>query len=152
MSGSSPQSLCHRLISPDRPLGVSRQTIASDLAAIREEWLASAPGDLGKLKALQHQRLDVALNGIWENVAKGHLGSIDRFIKIEERRAKLLGLDEPFALAMDATVGHDTGWGMSQESADLLAAMFGVPPETLEDDVMTQTPSGFDRAEDDPSE
>ena len=77
----------------------------------------------------------------------------DQLRQGRRRRAKLLGLDEPFALAMDATVGHGTGWGMSQESVDLLAAMFGVPPRILDDDViMAETPSGFDRAEDDPSE
>ena len=129
-------------------LDVSRRTIASDLAAIREEWVESAREDIGKLKGLQNRRLDVALRSIWGEVLKGDLRAINGFIKIEDRRAKLLGLDAPVGVTMSAQVDHGTGQGMSQESIDLLNQMFGVPPGTsLDDIVVAETPSGFEGAD-----
>jgi len=44
---------------------------------------------------LEVVRLDAALSGIWNDVLNGHLGAIDRFLKISSRRADLLGLDAP---------------------------------------------------------
>lgn len=40
-------------------------------------------------------RLDAMLLAIASQVRSGHLGAIDRALKIMERRAKLLGLDAP---------------------------------------------------------
>jgi hypothetical protein len=47
------------------------------------------------VRALALARLDDMLLAIWPLARKGHLGAVDRVLKIEERRAKLLGLDAP---------------------------------------------------------
>lgn len=45
------------------------------------------------LRRLELSRLDEALRAIWPKVKKGDLFAIDRYLKISERRAKLVGLD-----------------------------------------------------------
>ena len=44
---------------------------------------------------LEVQRLDAMLTTLWPQVAKGHLGAVDRVLRVMDRRAKLLGLDAP---------------------------------------------------------
>ena len=41
------------------------------------------------------RRIDTAINAIWTDVQKGQLGAIDRLLKLMERRAKMLGYDQP---------------------------------------------------------
>lgn len=48
-----------------------------------------------ELRAVELQTLDIAQRGLSRNIAQGHLGSIDRLIKLMDHRAKLLGLYEP---------------------------------------------------------
>lgn len=60
-------------------------------------------GDALELKAEEISRLDGMLQGIWQEARKGNYGSIDRVLKIMERRARMLGLDAP----VRASVGGD---------------------------------------------
>lgn len=52
-----------------------------------------------ELRTEEVSRLDGMLSGLWPDARKGHLGAVDRVIKIMERRAKLLGLDAPTKMA-----------------------------------------------------
>jgi hypothetical protein len=45
------------------------------------------------VRMVELTRLDQMIKALWPAAEKGNLGSIDRVIKIMERRAKLLGLD-----------------------------------------------------------
>lgn len=76
-----------------------------------------------ELRALELARLDSALQAIWSNVEAGHLGAIDRLIRISERRARLLGLDAPSRIAPTDPTGANeyNGGGLSA----LLAAVDG---------------------------
>lgn len=47
------------------------------------------------LREIECRRLDDMLFAIWTHVRSGHLGAIDKALKIMERRARLLGLDSP---------------------------------------------------------
>lgn len=51
-------------------------------------------------------RLLAAQNSLWGAVRKGHLGAIDRLLKIMDRRARYLGLDSPIKQQL---VGPDGG-------------------------------------------
>ena len=44
---------------------------------------------------IEKERLDTMTAALWGNVLSGHLGAIDRVLRIMDRRAKLLGLDSP---------------------------------------------------------
>lgn len=48
-----------------------------------------------ELRALESERLDALLAGIWEQATHGDLDCLDRALKIMARRAALLGLDAP---------------------------------------------------------
>lgn len=48
-----------------------------------------------ELRAQQVSRLDGMLDKLYPKAAKGDVQAIDRVVKIEERRAKLFGLDAP---------------------------------------------------------
>lgn len=48
-----------------------------------------------EVRALELARLDAMLLAIWPQVKQGHLGAIDRALRISQRRAALLGLDAP---------------------------------------------------------
>lgn len=67
--------------------GAYRAVRAAMRAAIRE------PAE--ELIALELARLDDLLAGLWEEARAGHVGKVDRVLRIMERRAALLGLDEP---------------------------------------------------------
>jgi hypothetical protein len=51
--------------------------------------------DIDAIRTLETERLDIAQSAIWGNVLKGDNPSIANLLRIMERRAKLLGLDQP---------------------------------------------------------
>ena len=54
-----------------------------------------------ELRQLELERLDALMLGVWKQAKDGHLGAIDRVLKIQERRAKLLGLDAPSKVSIE---------------------------------------------------
>jgi hypothetical protein len=44
---------------------------------------------------MEVERLDAVLMAIWAQVKQGNLSAVDRYIKVAQRRAELLGLDAP---------------------------------------------------------
>jgi len=76
-------------------LGVSKGTVSKDLTKALGELLANNVEGAEEVRALELERLDVALAAIWPKVKKGLLGAVDRLVSIQARRAKLLGLDAP---------------------------------------------------------
>lgn len=58
--------------------------------------LASIPAEQAEsLRSMENQRLDRMQKAIWNQVRQGHLGAIDRAVRISERRSRLNGLDAP---------------------------------------------------------
>jgi DNA-binding CsgD family transcriptional regulator len=80
-------------------IGVRIGTTESSACRIVKRVLARtrelADADAESLRALEAERLDAVLLAVWPQAQKGHLGAVDRVLKIAERRAKLLGLDAP---------------------------------------------------------
>lgn len=77
-----------------KALDVSIGTVARDaqimLARMRKEQVQT----IGEAALIDLRRIDVAINAIYDDVKKGKLLSIDRLLKLLERRAKMLGYDE----------------------------------------------------------
>lgn len=71
-------------------LGISTQSVGvlvrGALALIENEHAAD-------VRKLERERLDVALRGIWPRVKEGNPRAVTSLIQIQERRAKLEGLD-----------------------------------------------------------
>jgi len=76
-------------------VGVSHETVAKDLAAVLKELNKASLSSADELREMELARLDMAALAIQKSVSAGHLGAIDRWLRIMERRAKLLGLDKP---------------------------------------------------------
>ncbi|MFJ3219693.1 hypothetical protein ACIPLC_27730 [Kitasatospora sp. NPDC086801] len=69
--------------------------------------LAAAQADIEELRALEGARLDrLYLVAYRRAVRDGELQAIDRALRIMERRARLLGLDQPVRTEI---TGHDGG-------------------------------------------
>lgn len=56
-----------------------------------------------EVRDMEVARLDAALFAIWSQVKSGNHGAIDRFIKIQDRRAAYLGLDAPKESALNVS-------------------------------------------------
>jgi hypothetical protein len=63
-----------------------------------------------QVRALQLDRLDVWLAGLWSRTARGDEKAITTALKIEERRAKLLGTDAPVEQRIKLTVLGQINW------------------------------------------
>src|SRR6266542_4370638 len=85
-----------------RRAGVDYRTIASQLgyanpgnayrAVSRALLRTLRESGVEELRALELARLDAMLMGVWQSARSGHLGAIDAVLKIQQRRARLLGL------------------------------------------------------------
>ena len=84
--------------------GVDYQTIADRVgynsrqaahAAVKSALVETLRPPSDELRQMQLTRLDEMIKYLWSQVSKGNYNAVDRIIKIEERRAKLLGLDAP---------------------------------------------------------
>lgn len=59
-----------------------------------------------ELRAIEVERLDQLLLGLWPKAIKGDTWSVDRVLKIMERRSALLGLDAPVKRELTANIDH----------------------------------------------
>jgi len=70
-------------------------TAYKDVMRCLDEIAEKTHEEADHLRTLELTRLDTMLKGIWNRVIKGDTPSIDRALKISERRARLLGIDAP---------------------------------------------------------
>ena len=88
-------------------LGISQSEVSRMLIRAREEAnLASAKNALEERKECIG-RLDRMLTAVWDKVRQGNERAIDTALRIEERRAKLNGLDAVQKSALDLTSGGE---------------------------------------------
>lgn len=82
-----------------KTLGVSKsaafKAVNTALQALRDEIKEQA----GLLQSQEADRLDQLQLGIWSDATRGNLQAIQTVLKIMERRARLLGLDQPVKVA-----------------------------------------------------
>lgn len=71
------------------------QAVCQDLARALKERQDMAAADRVELRTLEAQRLDRLFLVVWRQALAGDLAAVDRALRIQDRRAKLLGLDEP---------------------------------------------------------
>lgn len=70
----------------------NRGTVSREIKKALADITHDAAADVLKLEL---SRLDTALMGIWGAVRSGDVFAIDRMLKIMDRRARYLGLDQP---------------------------------------------------------
>lgn len=80
-------------------LGISKSEAHRLTRAALAEYAVRTEEDVAEHIRLQLARLDAALAAMSKRLADGSLEAIDRLLKIEARRAALLGLDAPARIA-----------------------------------------------------
>jgi hypothetical protein len=96
----------------------ARKAVATVLARI----VAEANESAGELRAMTLERLDAMILAIWPACRRGDLGAIDRVLRIEAQRAKLLGLDAPERVDVAASVRPGEEMSADEALAILRAA------------------------------
>lgn len=87
-------------------LGIAKSTVGRTLERAFKRYHDQLAADTRQILSLEVARLDRLLVGIWSDASKGHLGAIDRVLKIMERRAAMLGLDAPKKTALTDPTGE----------------------------------------------
>ena len=109
-----------------RKAGVSYADIARALGykdgsgawrAVRAALKNTQQEPADELRVLELSRLDDMLKAISQHVAAGNLTAIDRALKIQDRRARLLGLDMPAKVDVTSD-GKAIGWKEVIENAN----------------------------------
>ena len=85
--------------------------------------------DTEEYRSLELERLDTAQLAIAKKVQAGDLGSIDRWLRISERRSALLGLDAPVRLKIEQ--------GIEAELSAFLNSLESVLPSEIYQQVLT---------------
>lgn len=80
-------------------VGLSAGRCVKIVNACLAEFATDAAEQVEELRRLQLCRIDHALAAISAKISTGHLGAIDRMVRLEERRSRLLGLDAPTRVA-----------------------------------------------------
>lgn len=76
-------------------LGVSDKRAFQYIKESLEKLTALETTTANELRTLEAERLDAIQAGLFETAKNGNLWAVDRYLKLAERRAKLLGLDAP---------------------------------------------------------
>ncbi len=74
-------------------VGTSHVTVVNDLKVIRAEWAESMNQSYDQHVALESARYDRTLEALWPAVSRGEIEAVNAFIRLADRRARLLGLD-----------------------------------------------------------
>lgn len=74
-------------------LGVSDHSTIAQRVAIALKAIVKEPAEA--VLKMELERLDVLQHGLWEKAREGDLMALDRALKIQDRRARYLGLDAP---------------------------------------------------------
>ena len=88
-------------------LGITKQS-AHNLVKTALDRLADETREItAQWRALEADRLDCLQVAAWDKAMEGNLPAVDRVLKIMERRAKLLALDQPIKVAQTTHDGNE---------------------------------------------
>ena len=76
-------------------LGVSVATVHKDVTTVLKKLNDQTLELASLMRAMQTERLDTMLLGVWPQAKRGDVAAVDRVLRIEERRSRLWGLDMP---------------------------------------------------------
>ena len=81
-----------------RAQGVSLRTSYTDVQAVMDYFRKATFESVQDARQMATERLDIALFAVMPAVKRGDLKAISQMLRIEKRRAELLGLDAPTRL------------------------------------------------------
>lgn len=85
-------------------LGIALGTVNNDLQAVRQEWAEQRSATYEQHVGAMMARLTQMERTLARGLVEGDLPTIDRALKVLDRRARLLGLDVPQAVSVDFDV------------------------------------------------
>ena len=59
--------------------------------------------DIEAIRKIETERLDIMQSAVWGQVLNGSIPAVMAVVRIQERRARLLGLDQPFKQQIEVT-------------------------------------------------
>lgn len=94
---------------------VSPKTISFDVAKLHDDYKLRIAGNIDTERAIDLERIETAIGAVWETILDGKNDKILMvFVKLLERKAKMLGYDEPARIDIRTLVmnyaasrGHD---------------------------------------------
>lgn len=96
-------------------LGVSHQTIKNDLDKAMEDLHKQENQRTRDYQMMELQRLELASTSIIKRVLEGDVEAIGEYRRLSESRRKLLGLDMPTSLKVDATMDAEINTSVNTE-------------------------------------
>jgi AcrR family transcriptional regulator len=109
-------------------LGVDKATISRDFKELDAKFQEIAAQDIVRAKGLDLERIEALIDAIWAKAENGDTWSIDRIVKLLERKANMLGLDAP---KKTEVTGKDGGPMQVEHITSMLAADMGLDPEEV---------------------
>jgi orotate phosphoribosyltransferase-like protein len=88
-------------------LKVTHETARSDVMTALKQLSDRQDTETAEYRNLELERLDRMMLAVWSDAIKGHLGAVDRVLKISERRARLMGLDAPVKQELSGLNGSE---------------------------------------------
>jgi len=76
-------------------LGITKQSAHARVASALADLKALTAEQAEDVRALEIERLDAMLLGLWDRARKGDEQAVSACLKISKRRAELLGIDAP---------------------------------------------------------
>jgi hypothetical protein len=120
MAGHTPSGIAHTMT-----VQTGRRWTAAEVDAaasrVGHSNVARTSSQMAFAAQLELDRLEAALKALWPGVQDSNLLAIDRFLKISERKSKILGLDSP-DIKMMLTLGGSEQLDFSALSDDELRA------------------------------
>lgn len=86
-------------------LGITEQGAYAAVVRSLKRIVEQTSEEAAAVRTLEIERLDRLFLAAYRQAKEGHLGAIDRCVRLMERRAKLLGLDAP--VKQDVTSGGE---------------------------------------------
>jgi transcriptional regulator len=108
-------------------------------AAYQRAAKRAVQDDIDAIRQIENERLDIAQSAIWGKVLAGELSAVQTLIRLMERRAKLLGLDQPIRQQIEVTT-YD-GDTIDAEVRKLVELLDSRPQSALEPSVSQTEPN-----------
>jgi hypothetical protein len=86
-------------------LRVSEATVHTDIMAALDRMEKDLPEAYEKVRQIELDRLDRLLLSMWKMAERGSVPHVQTILKIQERRSKLLGLDQPTKVEVPNVIG-----------------------------------------------
>ncbi len=103
-----------------KKLGVSHEAVRRYIQQSLDRLKADELKDAAEWRRLELARLDDLLIALPPRALRGELAVVDRVLRIQERRARLLGLDAPSKVALTDPSGEKAALSDAEVEAEIL--------------------------------